>query len=88
MNATPERSTFRNGTIWKGTIAFPCERGLSVKTLKCCYESVRFEIMLFVFNDPEVLFSFLLTNSQVGHSMAATVPNFERGRATVSFRYH
>ena len=29
VNATPERSTFRNGTIWNGTIAFPCERGLS-----------------------------------------------------------
>ena len=28
VNATPERSTFRNGTIWNGTIAFPCERGL------------------------------------------------------------
>ena len=30
MNATPERSTFRNGTLWNGTIAFPCERGLSL----------------------------------------------------------
>ena len=28
VNATPERSTFRNGTIWNGTIAFPCEGGL------------------------------------------------------------
>ena len=30
VNATPERSTFRNGTIWNGTIALPCERGLSI----------------------------------------------------------
>ena len=29
VNATPEHSTFRNGTIWNGTIAFPCERGHS-----------------------------------------------------------
>ena len=29
VNATPERSTFRNGTIWNGTIAFPCEQGLN-----------------------------------------------------------
>ena len=28
VNPTPERSTFRNGTIRYGTIAFPCERGL------------------------------------------------------------
>ena len=28
VNATPERSTFQDGTIWNGTIAFPCERGL------------------------------------------------------------
>ena len=28
VNATPERSTFRNETIWNGTIVFPCERGL------------------------------------------------------------
>ena len=34
VNATPERSTFRNGTIWNGTIAFPCERGLSFRTYK------------------------------------------------------
>ena len=30
MNATPEHSTFRNGMIWNGTIAFPCERGLGL----------------------------------------------------------
>ena len=32
VNATPERPTFRNGTIWNGTIAFPCERGLNYET--------------------------------------------------------
>ena len=30
VNATPERSTFRNGMIWNGTIAFPCERSLTL----------------------------------------------------------
>ena len=33
VNATPERSTFRNGTIWNGTIAFPCERGLRPRNI-------------------------------------------------------
>ena len=30
VNATPERSTFRNETIWTGTITFRCERGLKL----------------------------------------------------------
>ena len=37
VNATPERSTFRNGTIWNGTIAFPCERGLRAWPVKSEY---------------------------------------------------
>ena len=35
VNATPERSIFRNRTIWNGTIAFPCELGLNTTTTKC-----------------------------------------------------
>ena len=37
VNATPERSTFRNGTIWNGTIAFPCERGLNNSVFKVVF---------------------------------------------------
>ena len=38
VNTTPERSTFRNGTIWNGTIAFPCERGLRALANICWKE--------------------------------------------------
>ena len=44
VNATPERSTFRNGTIWNGTIAFPCERGLSFLSNKPLPSEPRFQI--------------------------------------------
>ena len=36
MNAAPERSIVRKGTIWKRTIVFPCDRGLScIKNTAC-----------------------------------------------------
>ena len=41
VTATAERSTFRNGTIWNGTIAFPCERGLRQRLFKNRFNSTQ-----------------------------------------------
>ena len=55
VNATPERSTFRNGTIWKGTIAFPCERGLRLVKHISSHVTILFELMA----QPRISFHFI-----------------------------